>query len=508
MTHRYAALDIGSNSVHMIIVEVSESGAFRTLDREREMLKLGAGTFAGRRIRDERVAETRAVMQQFVALTKRWDVDEVLAVATSAVREAENGQSLLDAIYDDTGLRIRLIEGDDEARLIWKGVSQAIDLRKRRALVIDVGGGSVELILGDAERVYTIDSLPLGVQRLRDFYAKDDPLPSAAREELLRHIGLVAGPAAGRIGRVGFDVAIVTSGTLLSLGLAAIRARGLDPWTALDGQVISTRELRDLAAQLLAMDEKERLRVPGIDERRADTAHLAAALAVALLDRLGVNEVQLSTATLREGLVVERLAEDGITPHPDVRRQSVMTLVERLRPDRGRSGRAHVAQLALQIFDGLRSTHGLGARERELCEYVAHLADVGESIAFAGHEHLAFHLTRGGGLRGFTSAEIDILALAARYHRKGQPKPRHHHFADLDTVARQVVKVLAGVVRMADALDRGRTAAVERVSVDVGRRRVDLLVHGRDVSLELWAARRQTQLLARALDRELVVSER
>jgi exopolyphosphatase/guanosine-5'-triphosphate,3'-diphosphate pyrophosphatase len=518
---RYAALDIGSNSVHMIIVETDGRGGLRVIDREREMLKLGSGTFTTHRIRDDRYAETLQVLGHFATLARRHEVSEILAVATSAVREAENGPQLLAEIRAQTGIDVRLIEGQEEARLIWRGVTHSVDLRKRRGLIIDVGGGSVELIVGDARSVQVMDSLPLGVQRLKDFFGTSDPLQGTTRDELVRHVTLAASAAIAKAQRAGFEVTILTSGTLLALGLAAIRARGADPWAALDGQVVSARELKDLSNQLLAMDQTERLRVPGIDERRADTMHLASALIVTLLDLLKVEQVLLSNATLRQGLVLDRLALAGEPPPLDIRRDSIGELLATLSgaafsdgaaSDRGaatseRRHGEHVAALAVQLFDLTATAHKLGALERELCGYAAQLSDIGRNINYMGHEHLAYHLTRGAGLRGFTTREVDIMGLAARYHRKGNPKPRHHHYAELDPNDRQTVKVIAGIIRIADALDRGRTGVVTRVTGNVGRRKIELEAESQtDVSLEVWAANRQTQLLGRAIDREISVT--
>ena len=518
---RYAALDIGSNSVHMIIVETDGRGGLRVIDREREMLKLGSGTFTTHKIREDRYAETVQVLGHFATLARRHNVSEILAVATSAVREAENGPALLAEIKSHTGIDVRLIEGQEEARLIWRGVTHCVDLRKRRGLIIDVGGGSVELIVGDARSVQVMDSLPLGVQRLKDFFGTSDPLPSPTRDELVRHVTMVASAAIAKAQRAGFEVTILTSGTLLALGLAAIRARGADPWAALDGQLVSTRELKELSTQLLAMDQTERLRVPGIDERRADTMHLASALAVTLLELLKVEQVLLSNATLRQGLVLDRLALAGEPPPLDIRRDSIGELLATLSGAAYGASRAsersaapservhgdHVADLAVQLFDLTATAHKLGALERDLCGFSAQLSDIGRNINYMGHEHLAYHLTRGAGLRGFTTREIDIMGLAARYHRKGNPKPRHHHYAELDANDRQIVKVLAGIIRIADALDRGRIGIVTRVTGNVGRRKIELeAASNSDVTLEVWAANRQTQLLGRAIDREISVT--
>ncbi len=504
---KLAAIDLGSNSIHMIVVAVDpETGAFHVIDREREMVKLGSGTFKSGRLGEDAVRQAIETMDRLAALAQRHGATEVLAVATSAIREAKNGRELLDVVERRTGVAIRVIDGTAEAELIWRGVGHAVDLDRERVLTIDVGGGSVEMIVGDARRIRLAESLPLGVQRLRDLFAGVDPLPWARREELTAHVRATAGPTLARAATAGFDVVLGTSGTVLALGLAAIRARGADPWSVLDGQIVTRQELSDLASQLFDMDAAARARVSGVDDRRADTIHLAAGLLVTLLELARVDRLRLSGATLREGLVVEWLARRGHGVAPaDVRRESVTELLARLGQAHD-AHVAHVARLALALFDGTQRIHGLGPVERELCEHAARLSDLGRGISHLGHEHLAFHLIRGGGLRGFTIGEVDLIALAARYHRKGNPKPRHAHFAELDTAERQVVKVLAGLIRLADGLDRGRTGAVTGVQCDIDRHRVRVTATGGpEAMLEVQAAQKNLQLLTRALDRAIEI---
>ncbi|MCC6466194.1 MAG: Ppx/GppA family phosphatase [Planctomycetes bacterium] len=489
----------------MIVAETTGPHSFRVIDRERERVKLGAGAFRSGRLRPETMDAALSALSRFALLAQRLQVDRVLAVATSAVREAANGKQFLATVKAETGIDARTISGDDEARLIYTGVRHAVHLNGRRGLILDLGGGSLEAILGDSRRIWLAESLPLGVQRLRDFFGAEDPLPRKAREALIAHVRKQAASVVARTRKRGFDTVVLTSGTHLTLGLACLRLRGRDPWGSLNGYLIGTGELQDLSAQLLDLDAAGRMRLPGIDQRRADTVHLGAAVLVTVLEMLKAEEVQLCGASLREGMVLQHLSrKNGAAGEPDVRRASALDLLRRLGGDEKRA--AHLAGLALQIFDGARQAHGLAREYRSLLEAAGLLEDLGRAIHLHDREHLAYQIIRGGGLRGFSDRELEIVGLTARYSRRGAPKPRHRHYSELEPDDRHVVKILAGIMRIADGLDRGRGSVVREVRC---RRRGGTLVlqcgtRG-NAELELFSARRATQLLEQAMDTDIAI---
>lgn len=510
---RIAAIDIGTNSVHMIIVE-ARGDHYAIIDRERNMIKLGAGTFRAKRLSDEALAAGIDTLTKFRRLADSHDTNEILAVATSAVREAANGRDFLEAVRAATGIHARLITGDEEARLLHLAVRDVIDLSDRNALTFDIGGGSVEAIVGGDRGLLLAESMGLGVLRLRDMLGTADPLPRDGRKKLQQIVRDVAGPILERARAVGFDLVVGTSGTILDLGLAVHRSRSKDRWLSPDGRLVQGEDLRELAERLLSMDAEERANVSGIDRHRADTIHLGAALLTELLSLARADALVLGDVSIREGLVLDYLSrrtsaagrrDEPIFP-ADIRKRSVLLLVERCGEDGVHADR--VALLALQIFDQTQSIHQLGAADRRTLEYAALLHDVGRHIGYERHEHHGYYIIRHGGLRGFHEREIEMIALVARYHRKAMPKVRHAEYAALRPRERRTVRILAGILRVAEGLERGRRQRVSHVSCDVnsGRLRITACA-AEDASLECWAARRKSELLASALDRRVEVAE-
>ncbi len=502
---RLASIDIGSNSVHMIIADVTGPQSFFVVDRERERVKLGAGAFKTGKLRAAPMQAALDALKRFALLCKRLGVQRIHAVATSAVREARNGRTFLAEVKRRTGIVAKPIGGKDEAGLIYRGIRHATDLRGRRALMLDLGGGSLEIMYGNDQRLAIAESLPLGVQRLRDNFGGQDPLPRRARERLVKHIRQTAKPVLERIRKRGIGAVICTSGTQMTLGLACLRLRGRDPWGSLNGYVIQTSELRDLHRQLIDTDAPGRSRLPGIDERRSDIVHYGSAVLATVLEIVGAGEFQLCGASLREGLLLQRMEETGARRDAQSVRVSAATeLVQRTGGEPRRARR--VADLSLRLFDGARRAHKLAKRERGLLEIAALVADLGRHLYHEDREHLTYQIVRGGGLRGLTDTELETVGLTARYSRGGAPKARHRHFAELDTDSQHIVRVLAGILRIADGLDRGRAGVVKDIRCRLTRDtlRISPVVRG-DASLELWSATRAAKLFAQAVDLEVLI---
>jgi exopolyphosphatase/guanosine-5'-triphosphate,3'-diphosphate pyrophosphatase len=503
---RLAAIDIGSNSVHMIVADSSGPHTFQVIERERERVKLGAGAFANGMLMPEPKAAALEALDRCAKLCKRLRVQRVIATATSAVREARNGRQFLTEVKKLTGLNVRVIDGQEEARLIYRGIRHSTDLRGRRALMLDLGGGSLEVMYGDANKLMIAESLPLGVQRLADQFGSEEALSRKARAELLKLIAKRSGPVLRRIKRRGIDLLVCTSGTQLTLGLACLRLRGRDPWGSLNGCVIQLAELRDLSAQLSHVNAADRTRLPGIDERRADVVHLGAIVLVEAMEAVGVEEMQLCGASLREGLLLKEMQgiHRTIGDPPCVRIASSFELIDVLGASRKRA--QHMAHIACRIFDGTRRAHRLERRDRDLLESAALLSEIGSRINFFDREHNSYQLIRGGGLRGLTDREIEIIGLVTRYSRRGSPKERHAHFAALDTDAQHIVRVLAGMLRIAAGLDRGHDCRVSDVTCRERGGVIRMYAKAsKSIDLEIDAAQYATRLLVKTIDRDIEI---
>ena len=431
---RIAAIDIGTNSIHMIVVQVRPDLSFEVIDREKEMVRLGAGGLDGRALTPEAMHAALQVLSKFRRLAESHRVDEVIAVATSATREAENGGEFLQAVTQQTGIRPRVISGTEEARLIHLAAVYGVSVPRDVAVVIDIGGGSVEVTRGAGSNVELGRSFKLGVIRLTERFVKTDPLEPRDERKLVRHIDAEIGKYLSQIARDGFERVIGTSGTILSIGAVASAAEGLAPGASLRNRRFSAKQIRRVRKELVALDLEKRLRVPGLEPRRADLAVAGAILLDELLRRLGANEITLCDLSLREGLVLDYISRHRkeiaqADRYPDVRRRSVFELAERCNywPEHSQ----HVARLSIGLFDQTRAIHGLTDREREWLEYAAILHDIGVHISYEGHHKHSYYLVKNGDLRGFEPDEIEAIALVARYHRQATPKRKHDGFSDL-----------------------------------------------------------------------------
>jgi exopolyphosphatase/guanosine-5'-triphosphate,3'-diphosphate pyrophosphatase len=501
---RIAAIDIGTNSLHMIVCRVRPDLSFEVIDREKDMVRLGAGGLDGRRLADASMVAATHTLSKFLRLAASRNVDEVVATATSAVREAENGADFVEAVRRDLGLHVRVISGVEEARLIHRAAAYAVGVGSRPAVVIDIGGGSTEITFGPADRMTTGRSFRLGVIRLTERFVRSDPLSNRDERRLVRHIRDTAGSYLRQLGRRRIHRVIGTSGTMLSLGTLAEGRSATDDVRNMD---VSLKSLRRLRKRLTAMPLPERLRLNGLDPRRADLAPAGVVLIDTLLEGLGADTLTLCDFALREGLVLDYIARNAariqrVERYPDVRRRSVIELAERYNYSPAHA--QQVARLALALFDGTRGQHQLGTREREWLEYAALLHDIGTHIGYEGHHKHSYYLIRHGGLRGFSPDEVETIGLITRYHRKGTPKKSHDEFSRLPKATRESVRLLSAFVRLAEGLDRSHAQAVSGLGVKLGPDALIVTLRSRgDSDLEMWAASRHATALGEALERPI-----
>ena len=491
---RIAAIDIGTNSVHMIVVRVRPDLSFEVIDREKAMVRLGAGGLDGRALTPEAMSAALQALSKFKRLAESHQVDEILAAATSATREAENGGEFLAQIERHTGVRPRVISGTEEARLIHLAAVYGVDVGSARAVVIDIGGGSVEITLGTAANIQLARSFKIGVIRLMERFVNSDPLSGRDERKLVKYINSQIERHSEQITAIGFDRVIGTSGTILSLGaVASTSARGIPP-AELRNLRVSAKQIRRLRRDVTKLDLEERLAMPGLDPRRADLVVAGAVLLDTILRRLGAEEITLCDLALREGLVIDYIRRNKkqiaqVDRIPDIRRRSTMELAERCNYFAEHA--QQVARLALAIFDQTRALHGRTDREREWLEYAALMHDLGVHISYPRHHKHSYYLIKNGDLRGFEPEEIEVIGLVARYHRSGTPKKSHQEYAGLPTDLRKTVRLLSSILRLSESLDRSHAQVIS--ALDLRDRGDDFLLQlqtGGDAELEIWATNR------------------
>ena len=492
---RIAAIDLGSNSFHMLVAEVRGPASFETVLQEKMMIQLGKTALVSGRLDPATIKKGLQCLDEFRRLALARRVERTLAVATSAVREAENGAEFVRRAREETGIPVRVISGREEARLIHLAVSRHLDLDGRKCLLVDIGGGSVELIVGDAERIYYSTSLKAGFLRMHGRFITSDPIKKSEQKALIAYLkDLLAGPLM-RIRRYAPEQLIATSGSMTSLQRLAALRRGEDPRLSIPSDHVGQDEIRSLLRDMLALTMVERAKKLDLDPLRAEYLPAALFCLQGVMDGLGFNEIRVSPVALREGLVYDFAAREkpaAATPPPagDLRLQSVLELAGRCDYPAEHSHR--VAEIAVQIFRQIPHLHGLGEREGQLLRYAGILHDIGYYIGYTRHHKHGYYLVMNCDLRGFTPEERNVLANLVRYHRRAVPSSSHAPFAALTAAGQKTVKRLAAILRIADALDRSHFSLVSEVRCRPGRKsiRFDLVTGAGPsaLSLDLEAA--------------------
>jgi exopolyphosphatase/guanosine-5'-triphosphate,3'-diphosphate pyrophosphatase len=504
---KIAAIDCGTNSFHLLIARVTADGAVEPLERAKEMVRLGDSAFRGF-ISPEAFQLGVETIRRFRAIAERGACDAIIAVATSAVREAENGGDFVRVIRDETGIELTVIRGDEEAHLIYLGARSSLHLGGKRALIVDIGGGSVELVVGDAHKAYYSSSFKLGVLRLLEAWNLSDPITPDQRARLAEHLHRALEAPTAAIRRIGFEMFAMTSGT-------ARQVAELIPATSPDKpRKVLFRDLYALEDRICSMPAAERRGMPGLDPRRVDSIVPGVILVRSLLEVLHADEYQLCDSALREGLVVDYASRNRpgiqlIDEFPDLRRRSVVRLARRCQVNWAHA--EHVARLALDLFRGTRPLHNLPNSDGELLEFACLLHDVGFHIATSKHHKHAAYLIENAELQGFTNEEILVMGQVARYHRKSTPKESHEGFGRLSERSRQRVRILASLLRVADGLDRGYAQLVRGVRCVVGDKTVELVLSiapdaKAEPELEIYSARRKRDLFEETLGRKLRIT--
>jgi exopolyphosphatase/guanosine-5'-triphosphate,3'-diphosphate pyrophosphatase len=498
---RIAAIDIGTNSIHMVIAQSRGDASFDVIDREREVVQIGRGSFAGGRLRRAAIRRTADALARFVRLARRHQVDRILCTATAAVREARNGGEFLSAAREASGISPRVIPGDEEGRLIYLAVKSALQLEEAPALIVDIGGGSVQLVVGNRERLSHAASVPLGALRLTELMVPRDPPTRRDVARLRRHVRRKLRPALRELEPFEIKRAYGSSGSIHALAQTVAFSQTGVPLEQLNGYFLAADGLERLVARLQRMDQAEREHLPGIDAARAEILLAGATVLHELLSMLGLDGITLSDFGVREGLVTDHLVyhakEISKLEHvDDLRLRSVYMLLAKFNAD-GAHPR-HVATLALALFDALRSRHKLDAEARELLNFGALLHDIGSAIGYDGHHEHSYYVVKNGNLRGLSAVEVAQVALVTRYHGKGRPRKRDPEYAALDKNQRRVVLWLSAILRIAEGLERSHYQLIRSLRVVRRDATVSIVVSARrEAQLELWAARRRTGLLER-----------
>jgi exopolyphosphatase/guanosine-5'-triphosphate,3'-diphosphate pyrophosphatase len=497
---RLAVLDVGSNTVHLVVVDGQPDGTFVPVARERETLRLAEAAFPAMLLPEEAVERLTTTVARMRDCADELGADVLVGFATSAIREARNGVEALGRVREATGVAVAVLPGAQEARLTYLAARRWTAFSARRLLMIDIGGGSLEVAAGEFDRPELAESLPLGATRLSRRFVRSDPVQPDELVALRVHALALLGPLAERIRAQDHEVVCATSKTFRNLGeLARALPEAPTPphafgFAGVDGHTapVLTRKALDVTAGYLAgTTARQRSRLAGLDSLRAGNIVAGSQVAALVMQAFGLERLVLAPWALREGVILRELARRNHGPPepPDGprRHRAVLDFARQHAWDEAHCRR--VTALALSLFDQTSALHGLGPAERGLLEVAGLLHDVGYAVSQSAHHKHSLYLIRNADLDGFTPRERDLIANVARYHRKALPADRHPDYMALDDDDRTLVRRLAALLRLADGLDADHFQVVEEAAmVDQGDH-IRLELRARDAPDQaMWAA--------------------
>jgi exopolyphosphatase/guanosine-5'-triphosphate,3'-diphosphate pyrophosphatase len=509
---RIAAIDIGTNSLHMVIVEVTDNLTFKTLSSDKDLTNLGASALVRHKLTQRAIDHTIDVLARYQKIAQGLECDVLLAYATSAVRESVNGGDFVLTAKSRLKLPIQVISANEEAHLIYLAVRNAVDLSSHPdgqgpSLIVDIGGGSAEFIVGTNAKPLLLESFKLGASRLTQQFIHSDPPSRKELDALEKHIRKTLKPTLQQIRQLKPLRIIGTSGTMENIAAMCALQHGEEVHRHRLLTHMPARDFEEVYKRLIRLPLDDRRRIPGLDPGRADQIAAGATVVRHLFEKLEMPHIDVCDRAMREGMIIDYMQ----THWPkvklsvqirDPRRRSVFELGRRCNFDEKHA--LHVAKLALELFDSLTSLHHLSEHEREILEYAAILHDIGWHIGHSGHHKHSAYLIKNGDLENFSQNELDLIANIARYHRKSPPKKSHPDYVALDSTNRRIIWLLAGILRIADGLDRGHYGNVSHVRTIVRRQSVSIrLFAGSDPALELWAARHKVDMFEQAFARQV-----
>lgn len=505
---RYAAIDIGSNSIRMEAAEVLPGRPATILASDREVTRLGESVFRTGGVSEDAIKATCAVLTRMAALYRKLDVVGVRAVATSAIRDANNQAEFLARATDAAGTPIEIISGREEARLIHLGVESVWPQTGKRTLILDIGGGSAEIIASDNDRLHDAFSRPLGAVRLREMFLRDDPAPPRDLHRMAEFIVEKMAPAVRKLQRGGWDRAIGTSATAAAVA-GAIARLPRSKREEVDRQRVTTPQVRQLFEKLSTLSLAGRRKITGIGPRRAEIIVPGAAVLLAFLREFKLPAFYYSRAGVRDGIIADLAARNVGAELSRLSREQRSEVEEMCRRygvplPHGRK----VADLAGMLFAALQPVHKLPPSAGKLVEAAAYLHDVGHYVSSIAHHKHSWYVVANSDMPGFTERERLLIAALCRYHRKALPSPAHSSYQPLAPDERRLLMMAIPILRLADNLDRSHDQRVRSVDCALLNGEVRLQVHSDgEIDLETWAAERAGETFRQIYDRSLAIAK-
>lgn len=507
---RCAVLDLGSNSFHLLVADV-EGSAVAPVRREREMLHLGRAVARHGQIPVDLEVRAVATVDRLADLARRSGAQEVVAVGTEALRGPERA-ALVARLSEVAGTPIEILDGAEEARLAYLGARASVDVEQEPTLVIDLGGGSLELAIGTGERILWACSLPLGASRLTamldplDPDDMDEPVSERQLDELRAHIARQLDAAVATVSEHAPATVLAVGGTVRAL--ARLLAARADRWlpSTVNQAPLTLDELADAVADLTQVGTAERARMPGVKSRRADHLHVAAVVVEATLRRVGGATARVSDWGLREGVLLHRFGKIRVPQGTTLREQQVSWLQRTFTPDDAHPD--HVAASAVRLFDASAELHGHGTHARELLSHAAHLHAIGSALALRRQQEHGAYLIEHAELRGFDPEELAVLHTLVRFHPSRGISQRSSAFASLPAQTRDMTSDLLALLQIADALDASHDQHTVITATRRSRGAFEVELAAAANPLTVRAVRDRSTLFSERFDLPVVLSAR
>jgi exopolyphosphatase/guanosine-5'-triphosphate,3'-diphosphate pyrophosphatase len=506
--HVVAFIDVGTNSIRLLVVRINTNGSYTVLRQEKEVVRLGEGEFKDNVLIPAAIGRAVVVCGKFVELSNNFRADHIVAVATSAAREARNQQELLDRLRSGARLDVSVVSGKEEARLIYLGVSSGLHIGDRKALFIDVGGGSCEIIIGDQNQYFYLDSLKLGAIRMSTLFVPEGhtgPITDSMYDKMCKYVRAAIIRTRKEVAEHDIAMAVASSGTAINLAQIATHMFDLE-----EGRqpFLRRSQLKKMSAYLRSLPLEKRRQVPGINPERADIIIGGAATLETLMEELGLSEILVSERGLRDGLFVEYLGEVGLISDSgpvNVRERSILQLARSCNMDEDHA--VIVQRLALDLFDtGKRvKLHNMGKWERELLSYAAFLHDIGDFISFNNHHLHSYYIIANSDLLGFDQREISIIANLTKFHRKKIPRRNDPEMNGMDGHTQDMIAMLSALLRVAESLDRSHVGLIKEAGfIRADKEKAILrIISKEECQLECWGVEADSKAFQKAYGRSL-----
>lgn len=513
---RIAALDLGTNSFHVVIVDIYPDGSFRTVDKLKEMVVLAE---KGMRHHLSKAAMDRGIsaLKKIKILCEHQGAERLLAYATSAIREAVNGGEFIQRMIDEVGIKAHAISGNKEAKLIGQAVKHAITFDDETVLTVDIGGGSVEFILGTRDKVYYSASKKLGVARMAAQFVSNDPITEEEIKQLRDHFSNELKDLLLAVKEHPVKTIVGSSGTMENIAGMIADQQAISSSVTLNELTYSTKDYVSFHDKFITKDRAERFSQNGLEEKRVDIILPGLVLLEWLITKLDIERVKISEWALREGMILDYIQKEkesldlGLQALKSIgagpRRRSVFELLRKC--DWHEKHSRHVANMALQLFDALQNDLDLAAEDRDLLEFAAYMHDIGYHISHRKHHKHALYIIRHADLKGFSDDEINMMANIARYHRRSIPQKRHKRYRKMEKPLQERIKKLSALLRVADGLDRSHFQNVQQLEIQQADKQITLLITTEaEPELEIWGAKRKSHLFEQVTRKKLKIYPR